>query len=264
MRSVITVSSWTELLEVLFGESWREDLQRFRSSRAFRGSPVLTTGLSRLRGSPAQVEVHILRAFRKYASDVRITDDTIWSWLALAQHHGLPTRLLDWSYSPLVALHFATNSVDEFDTDGSVWFIDFRRTNQFLPPQLRDVLNEAGSDVFTTGMLSEVAPNLASLDALGEPVLLFLEPPSLDARIVNQFALFSLLSTPEARLDRWLDEHRGVATQVIIPACLKWEVRDKLDQANINERVLFPGLDGLSRWLARYYAGPRERNGRVP
>jgi hypothetical protein len=43
------------------------------------------------------------------------------------------------------------------------------------------------------------------------------------------------------------------ARRLLIPGERKWEVRHKLDQANITERVLFRGLDGLSRWLARYY-----------
>jgi hypothetical protein len=76
----------------------------------------------------------------------------------------------------------------------------------------------------------------------------------LNERIVNQYSLFSLMSRPEARLDEWLESKPELARRVVIPAELKWEVRDKLDQSNVTERVLFPGLDGLSRWLARYYA----------
>jgi hypothetical protein len=63
-----------------------------------------------------------------------------------------------------------------------------------------------------------------------------------------------LMSSASAALDDWLKDHPEVYRRIIIPAELKWEVRDRLDQANITERVLFPGLDGLSRWLKRYYS----------
>jgi hypothetical protein len=89
--------------------------------------------------------------------------------------------------------------------------------------------------------------------------VIFFEPPSLDARIVNQFALFSVMSSPTGRLDRWLAHYPELCRRIIIPARLKWEVRDKLDQANITERVLFPGLDGLSRWLKRHYIQAKKR-----
>ena len=74
---------------------------------------------------------------------------------------------------------------------------------------------------------------------------------------MNQFALFSLLSRATARLDEWLRANPGLARRIVIPAELKWEGRDKLDQANVTERDPFRGPDGLRRWLRRHYTPPR-------
>jgi hypothetical protein len=121
---------------------------------------------------------------------------------------------------------------------------------------LRNVLRSESADVFTAEMLDRVMPSLGELDKLGKrkPFVLFLEPPSLDDRIVNQFALFALMSSATASLEDWLADHQDLAHRIVIPSALKWEIRDKLDQANISERVLFPGLDGLCKLLKRYYS----------
>jgi hypothetical protein len=62
------------------------------------------------------------------------------------------------------------------------------------------------------------------------------------------------MSDSRARLDGWLAEHPDLYRKIVLPPALKREIRDKLDQMNITERVLFPGLDGVSSWLKRYYA----------
>jgi hypothetical protein len=255
----LRVSSWAELYEQLFGGAWNDTLGRHRSNFAFRGRgdarDDLSTSLARLGGEAATLERHLVRNFRKYARREDVPEDSVWNWLALGQHHGLPTRLLDWTYSPLVALHFATARVEDFDRDGVVFAVDYVRAHQLAPAQFRDVLDREGANVFSTELLAEAA---RGPEQLGEDeFVVFVEPPSFDERIVNQYALFSLMSKPDASLDGWLEAHPELARRIVVPAELKWEVRDKLDQANVTERVLFPGLDGLSLWVARYYA-PRK------
>jgi hypothetical protein len=266
MEAPLVAESWAGLLETLGTDSWSPELRRFRARTAFRGHgrvhASLRTSLTRVGGDYARKERHLLRNFRKYAHRTAVGVDSVWDWLSLAQHHGLPTRLLDWTYSPYVALHFATAQLRHFDEDGEIWAVNYARTNELLPAGLQDILHREGSDVFTGEMLAGLAPTLEEFDALGDTdFVLFLEPPSLDDRIVNQAALFSVMSTPHTDLDGWLASQPGACRRMILPAALKWEVRDKLDQAHISERVLFPGLDGLSRWLERYYTegGSKDR-----
>ena len=252
----IRVANWEELVQQLWAGSWRADLRRNRPSFAFRGMSAtddLRTSLMRMGAGYWRVEGPMLRAFRKYARGEGGSLSSLWDWLSLAQHHGLPTRLLDWTHSPFVAMHFATCGRPE--QDGVIWRVDYRRTNARLPKVLKRVLAGEEADVFTAEMLEHAVASLDALEGLSRrPFALFFEPPSLDARIVNQFALFSLMSSARARMDEWFEASRDeVAIRVVIPAQVKRQVRDLLDQGNVNERVLFPGLDGLSQYLKRYY-----------
>jgi hypothetical protein len=192
----VRAGSWAELQEVLFAHAWDERLGRFRASTAFRGrgdagEPLLTS-LQRLGGDFAGVERHLLRNFRKYAAGPAPADGSAWAWLALAKHHGLPTRLLDWTLSPLVALHFATANARLAERDAVVWCVDYAAAHRSLPPRLRELLEVEGSDLFTTELLAQAAAGLDELGEHGDEFLLFLEPPALDERIVNQYAVFSL------------------------------------------------------------------------
>ncbi len=254
----IVVESWLDLHEKLFQPVWQPDIRRYRAQLAYRGLAdvdyELTTSLSRLGPGYDRMERHLLRNFRKYAHRDAVASDSDWNWLTLAQHHGLPTRLMDWTFSPYIAMHFATADAATFDVDAVIWVVDYVRVHQMLPVVLRQELEWEGADLFTVEMLDRVAPTLESLEGVStEPLLFFLEPPSIDERVTNQYALLSVLTRATARLDEWLVNHPQYYARYIIPARLKWEIRDKLDQANITERVLFPGLEGLSTWLKRHY-----------
>jgi hypothetical protein len=260
--NTVVVENWNQLIDELFSESWKSGIERYRSDYAFRGLSnrdyALRTSLARLGGEYHRLERHLLRNFMKYAHRDVVENDAVWNWLSVAQHHGLPTRLMDWTYSPFIAMHFATSNPFRYDHDGIIWCVDYVRAHQLLPPALKSLLEEEGSNTFTVQLLARGTDRLEEFDALAEQgFVVFFEPPSLDDRIVNQYALFSVISDPRRDLDDWLMRHPHLFKRVIIPAGLKWEVRDKLDQANVTERVLFPGVDGLCAWLRRHYS-PRD------
>ncbi len=273
MANDIVVRSWSELIEAVQSEPLVQQGQasgyRARSSFLFRGMGNaawdLRTSLERL-GSPVHVvEQPLLRSFQKYASASTLHGNTHWELLALARHNGLPTRCLDWTFSPLVAAHFATVNPRQFEHDGVIWCVDaVRWRDELLPRDMAEVLEQQLSWIYDVNTLARTFEDLRALDAAfasREQVIVFFEPPSLDARIANQGGILSLLSAGEAGHDAYLrrvmrDDPRLVR-RIIIAASAKPQIRDMLDQNNINERILLPGLPGLCEWLKRYYSPAR-------
>lgn len=268
----IKVTSWVNLVKAL---NSRDVVQprpgegnHLRSPYVFRGmdsaSWDLATSFQRLskttRTNSGVVEHSMLRTFRKYANAGAFDRQSEWYVLAVAQHNGLPTRCLDWTTSPLVAAHFACGDEQYKNADGAIWCVHaglLREINQTNNPSVADLRGIAW--VYDTRLLESSFAGLRELDASltdGELLLLW-EPPSLDQRIANQGGLLSIMNSSAGSQDGFLARHASaypdVVLRIIISARMKAEARDMLDQSNISERALFPGLPGLCSWLKRYY-----------
>ncbi len=254
---VETPQSWRELDDAITEAGFGRHQADARSTLVFRGLShagySIVSSLARLEGDYPALERHLIRNFRKYAHQAT-PGPTSWDWVALGQHHGLPTRLLDWTFSPLVALHFATAVAPE--QQAALWAVDVAGAHERLPAALREDLEREGMMLATTDLLARHAPEPGDLQALEEdgPFALFLEPPSLDQRIVNQAAVLSVISDPTCQMDEWLDANQDLWHAWRLPCEVKNEVRIRLDQMQITERVLLPGLDGLAAYLRRYYS----------
>ena len=262
MKNDIRVKTWHKLIKALYNIR-KTRYQRYRSDFVYRGVASkewgLETSLKRLGPAYLDVERPLMRNFAKYAQPGEIPSSALWFRLAVAQHHGLPTRLMDWTVSPRVATHFATFEEEHYDKDGAIWAVDVVKAIDYLPAEFQAMLKVESAFLFSIERRDRLASSLSDFDGLSKKgeFVLFFEPPSLDARIINQGAIMSVMPGADLDLRKFLVQRASANLyhRIIIPKELKWEIRDKLDQDNVTERMLFPGLDGLSRWLKRYY-GP--------
>lgn len=240
---------------------------RRRDAGVYRGAADgearLFTSLDRLGGidpphANRELEAHILRNYIRYARPhLGRTPVDDWEHLVSAQHHGVPTRLLDWTYSPLVAAFFATRpSRIEDDQPRAIWRLEWQRMHRRFDIRELSLLMSDLAELNGSSTAGTFTPwDLFARDAGAPPFAVLLEPPSLDARIVAQAAVFTLTSDTTRSFDAFLEDHglADILTRYVIEREDVGRVRDQLDLVGVDERRLFPDLDGVAAALRRYY-----------
>jgi hypothetical protein len=256
------VRSLGELIDRLTPKRPDPTTGRRRDASVYHGSAdasrTLLTSLDRLGGlkpphTKTGLEEHILRNFARYSRPHLEHTTNEWELLVAAQHHGVPTRLLDWSYSPLIAAHFAT--LGDADADRVIWQLDWKRVHrEFGFPELALLIEDLHRLVGRDGAFTPW--RLIDEGSKAKPFACMIEPPTLDARISAQAATFTLSSDTSRSFDDFLVKHglEDALTRYVIPRSATDCVRDQLDMVGMDERRLFPDLDGVASQLRRYYS----------
>lgn len=219
---------------------------------AWRGHADINWGLKpevfrpSARGARYQ-EVSLIRSFMAHAESRRdrcppISDRL--GWLLLARHYGLPTRLLDWSSSPLVAMYFATGDDDK---DGCIWAVNAAVVNTVSVGSPRLV---AADEPWVT-TISDGAFDVAA----AEPTMhtdgrvIFCGTREIDARILAQQASFSIHADDVDLASADLAQEQLWRSKFVVPAASKPILRSKLRALGITRMSMFPDLAALAEEL---------------
>jgi hypothetical protein len=280
------------MFAAIHANSWEEVKNNFASRPlwAFRGQAdakwSLETTLyreavrndriswSNLRSRESWLLYQFRRFAHHYRSDLPPEEDVL-AWLALIQHYGGPTRLLDFSYSLYVAAFFAVESAE---SDAAIWAINLSTLESgtyerldFWPSGAIDDFRRANNDKFhkLIESPSEVQAVIhVEPDQLHERMWtqqgLFLAPTDPNMPFMNNLASAfgkSSVNISQTKTAKWttsLDSRswreygeRGyiAVVKIVLPREIHSEILDDLQTMNINAATLFPGLEGFARSL---------------
>jgi len=260
-------------IEVASFQALQSEVERIRrgSSAIFRGysakkeeeSPkALVTGLQRVcieidgnLGLAKNRETAIIREFRRRAYHY-VTDlpelEHYFEWLALMQHHGAPTRLLDCTYSLHVAVHFALSHTSRTESANlAIWMVN----DQWCQSESAKLCGNHAANLRAVPLHYDREPR-ASSELLGSlPVSVWpINPFRLNERLTLQRGVFlapaSVTETFASNLQAlpgYGDESNVV--QFILPRSEGANLSKQLYDTNVTETTLFPGLDGFARSL---------------
>jgi len=250
----ITIHSWEDFLNLRhkFGDEW-----------VFRGQSSdwpLSTSLERAckdsdikLKNALRIEKKIIREFRRqYDGSDRdiVTTDTLYC-LALMQHHGAPTRLLDWTYSRYVAIYFALEALKPADQPSVVWCLK----QTWCLKQARAI---AGETLISKRDELRNEETFRKLYTAAPPYkLVFLENPFfLHRKLIIQQGVFLCsgdISVPFEdnlkSLDGWHKASSVVKIRCEMTTKDRLDALEELHRMNVHRANLFPGLDGFAQSL---------------
>lgn len=206
-------------------------------------------------GKNYRVEKDFVKDFQRGAytqTSLLPAPDDMMSWLALMQHHGAPTRLLDFTHSPYIASYFA---LENAVSDAAVWAIhslylkeDLATKSpgsfQYRGDEMYDLSDAAFNQIFEENKLSCVFP---------------VKPSVTTKRYMAQQAIFvSLGNTETSFMDQlisysWPEYLAKHIVKIVLPITIRDEALYDLSRMNVNRAVLFPDIDGFSTHLRNLY-----------